>query len=91
LFTVGGTNSSGRLYTVFVDGAYWMSCISSFWKTTAPGVAAMLTPSSKLDGARRSTRPWPLAASARRLDRPWTRFSPPVSSVFLTASGLVSG
>ncbi len=42
MLTSGGTNSSGRRYTVSVDGAYWISCIRSFWKTTAPGVAAML-------------------------------------------------
>ena len=31
-----------------VDGAYWMSCISSFWKITLPGVTARLRPTSKL-------------------------------------------
>src|SRR5882724_9241942 len=31
---------SGRLKTVSVLGAYWISCINSFWNTTLPGVVA---------------------------------------------------
>ena len=46
----GGTISSGRLSTVGVDGAYWMSCISSFWKITLPGVIARLRPTSNIAG-----------------------------------------
>ena len=30
-----------------VVGAYWMSWMSSFWKTTLPGVVARLRPTSK--------------------------------------------
>ena len=33
----GGMISSGRWWTCSVVGAYWISCISSFWKTTLPG------------------------------------------------------
>ena len=32
-------------------GVYWISCIRSFWKITLPGVVAMLTPTSRLDGS----------------------------------------
>ena len=44
----GGTIRSGRLSTVAVDGAYWMSCISSFSKITLPGVSARLRPTSNI-------------------------------------------
>jgi hypothetical protein len=37
--------NSGRRNTVSVVGAYWMSCINSFWKTTLPGVVATFSPS----------------------------------------------
>ena len=30
--------TSGRLWTLAVVGVYWISWISSFWKTTLPGV-----------------------------------------------------
>ena len=40
----GGTISSGRFSTFSVVGAYWISCIRSFWKTTLPGVTAMFSP-----------------------------------------------
>ena len=46
----GGTISSGRLSTFSVVGAYWMSCIRSFWKITLPGVIARLRPTSNIDG-----------------------------------------
>ncbi len=47
----GGTISSGRSRTLSVVGVYWMSCRSSFWKTTLPGVVARLRPSSKALGS----------------------------------------
>ena len=57
----GGTISSGRLNTVWVVGAYWMSSIRSLRKMTLPGVAARLTPSSNFDASawrmRRVPRP----------------------------------
>ena len=46
----GGTISSGVRSTFSVVGVYWISCISSFWKITLPGVVAMLTPTTRLDG-----------------------------------------
>ena len=55
----GGTISSGRLSTVAVDGAYWMSCISSFSKITLPGVSARLRPTSNILGS--DWRIWRLA------------------------------
>ena len=45
----GGTISTGASSTFFVRGAYWMSCISSFWKITLPGVSARLRPTSNID------------------------------------------
>jgi hypothetical protein len=48
LLIQGGTISSGRLSTVAVDGAYWMSCISGFSKITFPGVRARLRPTSNV-------------------------------------------
>ena len=46
----GGTISSGTLSTSGVVASYWMSCISSFWKITLPGVSARLRPTSNFDG-----------------------------------------
>src|SRR5215208_3627305 len=74
---------SGTRRTSSVNGLYWMSCIISFWKTTLPRVAAMISPTRK---ASRSLmvmdKVLRLASmSRRRLARPLSRFPPPLSSV----------
>ena len=45
----GGTISSGVFSTSPVCGAYWINWISSFSKTTEPGVIARLRPTSKAE------------------------------------------
>ena len=40
----GGMITSGRWWTRSVVGVYWISCISSFWKTTAPDAAPLSLP-----------------------------------------------
>ncbi len=88
----GGMMSSGRFATLGVVGSYWMSWRRSFWKTTLPGVVAMLTPSSNAFGSVIEILSWPLprSMSSRRLWRPLTRFCPPVAIVSRNTSGLVS-
>ncbi len=88
----GGMTSSGRFATFAVVGSYWMSCSRSFWKTTLPGVVAMLTPSSKAFGSVIEILSWPLprSMSSSRLWSPLTRFWPPVAIVSRNTSGLVS-
>jgi hypothetical protein len=83
--------TSGRLSTVSVAGAYWMSCIRSFWKTTLPGDTAMFSPTRNLESSvmRMRSLPLPRSRSFRRCERPFSRFSPPVSAVFRSTSGLV--
>ena len=48
----GGTISSGRFSTVAVDGAYWMSCMRSFWKITLPGVDRQIAADLEHRGVR---------------------------------------
>jgi len=70
------TIRSGRLSTVSVDGANWMSCINSFWKITLPGVVARLRPTSNIeesDWAGFSARPPPLSMSSASMRMPRTR------------------
>ena len=88
----GGMISSGRLYTFFVLGWYWISCISSFWNTTLPGVVAMFLPILNALASVMLICSWPSprSMSASRLFRPRSRFSPPEASVSRTTSGLVS-
>ena len=88
----GGMTSSGRFATFFVVGSYWISCIRSFWKTTLPGVVAMLTPSSNAFVSVIEILSWPLprSMSSSRLLSPLTRFWPPVAIVSRNTSGLVS-
>ena len=66
--------------------------MSSFWKTTLPGVVAMLTPSSKALLSVIEILSWPLprSMSSSRLFIPFTRFWPPVATVSRNTSGLVS-
>ncbi len=80
--------TSGRSWTVGVAGAYWMSCISSFSYTTAPGVVARLRPTSKTFSSVVETRP--LCASSIRFSTPFVKLSPRVSRASLIASGLVA-
>ncbi len=87
----GGTISSGVRSTFSVVGVYWISCISSFWKITLPGVVAMLTPTSRLDGSdwRMRSVPWPASISSASIFMPRTRLSPLDASVSRSTSGLV--
>ena len=88
----GGMISSGRFHCFLVDGSYWMSCMSSFWNTTLPGVVAMLTPSSNAFWSVIEILSWPppRSMSSSRLWRPFTRFWPPEATVSRNTSGLVS-
>ena len=88
----GGTISNGRFSTFAVDGVYWISCISAFWSTTLPGVAAMFSPSLNWVLSVMLMRSWlsPLRSrSPRRFSRPSSRLRPPVSSVARRTSGFV--
>src|SRR6187551_2524390 len=67
----GGTITSGRLCTFGVVGAYWISCISSFSKTTLPGVVARSRPTSKARSSDIEMRPF--ATSARNRPVPSIR------------------
>ncbi len=78
----------GRSRTVAVAGAYWMSCISSFSKITAPGVVAMSFPTSYAVSSVDETRP--LARSSKNRFMPCMRLCPPVSIATCIASGLVT-
>ena len=80
--------SRGRLNTVGVVGAYWISSINSFLKTTLPGVVARLRPTSNAVSSVMAIRP--RCASAIRFDAPWTIEAPPESSASRKASGLVA-
>ena len=88
----GGITSSGRFHTFLVVGSYWMSCMSSVWNTTLPGVVAMFTPSSNALASVIEIRNWPppRSMSSSRLCRPLTRFWPPEATVSRNTSGLVS-
>ena len=69
-----------------------MSCTSSFWKTTSPGVTAMSVPTSNASGGTCSTAsgPLPLASTAARFSAPSRRFSPRRSFVSRSTAGLVN-
>ena len=86
----GGTSSSGRVRTAVAPsaGSYWMSCITSFSNTTAPGETAMLRPSSKADSSVVEMRP--RATSSTICFRPRFSVSPPDSTAMRIASGLVA-
>ena len=87
----GGTISSGRFSTVSVEGAYWMSCISSFWNITLPGDTARLRPTSNFDASdcRILRSPPPASMSSASMCMPRTRFSALEPSVSRNSSGLV--
>ena len=88
----GGQISSGVFSTVGVDGAYWMSCISSFSKITLPGVTARLLPTSNFSASdwRIFRSPPPASMSSASICMPRARFSALVVSVSRSNSGLVS-
>ena len=83
--------SIGRRRTAGVAGAYWMSWMSSFWKTTLPGVVAMLSPTVKASGGHIGTSSRPVSGSRLRRNCriPLTALVPPDSTAARTASGLV--
>jgi hypothetical protein len=74
-----------------VSGAYWISCISSVWYTTLPGVVATLRPSWNAFSSVIEMRslPPPFSRSDSRLLRPRTRFCPPLDTVSRSTCGLV--
>ena len=80
--------SSGWRNTSVVDGAYWISCISSFWNTTLPGEVATFWPT--LNAFSSVMLMWPRSMSPSRLDRPLTRFWPPLARVSRSTCGLVA-
>ena len=84
----GGTITSGRSYTSSVVGVYWISWISSFWKTTLPGVVPTFSPTSNAVSSVIEIRP--LARSSVNSRMPSTRLAPPVSIASCSASGLVA-
>ena len=88
----GGTISSGRLSTVSVDGAYWMSCISSFWKITLPGVIARLRADLERLGVGLPDLEVaaPASMSSASMCMPRTRLSALLLKVSRSSSGLVS-
>ena len=88
----GGTISSGRWWTCSVLGAYWISCISSFWNTTLPGEVATFLPTAKASSSLMliCRRPLPRSRSSSRCCRPSSRFWPPVSLALRSTAGLVS-
>ena len=69
-------------------GVYWISWISSFWKTTLPGVVQTLRPTSNAVLSVIWTRP--SARSSVNSFMPSTRLAPPVSMASCSASGLVA-
>ena len=85
----GGTISSGVFSTSPVCGAYWINWISSFSKTTEPGVIARLRPTSKANSSTRVIRPfW---RSSIKFCIPSVRLTERVSIAFRITSGLVAG
>ena len=62
----GGMISSGRFSTFSVAGVYWISCISSFWKITLPGVIARFLPTANFEASdwRIFRLPWPASMSS---------------------------
>ena len=79
----GGKISSGRFNTFSVVGAYWISCIRSFWKTTLPGVTATFSPTRKLLSSvmRMRRSPLPRSRSASRLRQALQQVLATVSTV----------
>ena len=69
-----------------------MSCISSFWKITLPGVIARLRPTSNFSASdwRILMLPPPASMSSASICMPRTRFSAFEASVSRSNSGLVS-
>ena len=84
----GGTITKGRARTVGVVGVYWMSCITSFSYTTAPGVTAMLRPTAKADSSVCEMRPF--STSPIRFRSPCASAWPSDPSAAFTTSGLVA-
>ena len=82
MFIHGGITSNGVRCTCPVLGAYWISCMRSFWKTTLPGVMARFRPTSKASSSLVLIFSWPplSARSEIRLFRPSIRFLPPDSA-----------
>ena len=80
--------SSGRAHTRAVRGAYWITCIRSFSKITAPGVTARFLPTWKAVSSVIDTRP--LARSSKNLTMPSATLLPPVCIASCIASGLVA-
>jgi hypothetical protein len=87
LLIVGGTIKIGISRTSSVCAAYWISSNTGVRKTTAPGVAAMVVPTSKpLMSTMLGTR-GRRDASLTSAFAPRTRFAPRVSMVALVACG----
>ena len=84
----GGTISNGRSYTLGVVGVYWTSWISSFSKTTLPGVVATLRPTSNAESSVIEMRPRARSCVNKRM--PSIRLAPPESIAICIASGLVA-
>ncbi|GJE61204.1 hypothetical protein MPOCJGCO_3325 [Methylobacterium trifolii] len=87
----GGTIRNGRLITVSVIGAYWISSIRSLRNTTSPGVTATSTPKVKALTSVWRTRnsPLPASMSSCSIFMPRTRLAPFSSKVCRISSGLV--
>jgi hypothetical protein len=90
LLTIGGTISSGCSRTVGVWGAYRISSNNSVRRTTAPGVAAMLTPISNPSRSTLAGSRGDEAMSRAKLRAPRARLAPRCSPVARSAAGLVS-
>ena len=88
---VGGTISSGTSRTRSVCGRYWISSSTSVRNTTAPGVTAMLRPTSNADRSTISGIRGGAAMSRRKVSPPRTRFSPPLSTAAFAEDGFTSG
>jgi hypothetical protein len=88
---VGGTISSGISRTRSVCGRYWISSSTSVRRTTAPGVTAMVRPTSKGDLSTISGIRGGAAMSRRKASPPRARFSPPLSMAAFAEAGFSSG
>ena len=87
----GGMISSGRRATCLVEGAYWISWISSFWNTTLPGVVATLRPSSNALAVGHADLELALAALevVQQVLQPRDQVAAAARQVACTTSGLV--
>ena len=83
--------SNGTSRTRSVCGRYWISSRTSVRSTTAPGVTAMLRPTSNDDVSTISGIRGLVAMSRSRLIPPWTRLRPPVSMAAFADAGFTSG